>query len=541
MRVLALGAAATVALASIFLLFLTAAPLPADTMVAANDAVLVIGPLVAGVLCFLAAARLEGASRHAWRFMGAGAFAWAGGGVAWFWLEVVQRVEPFPSFADVGYLAAIPLSGVGLLLLARSHLRPSQHARAVLDGLIVASALLFTSWALVLGPVWRASSGTPLEVGLTVAYPLGDVLVGTLAVYAAARAPPGQRAPTYVVAGGVLLLAIADSGFAYLTAVGSYESGALTDAGWLAGYMLLGVAALGVRHEGRATEPREHEDSLTRVEAVLPYGPFVLAAMVAVHVHRTVGTLEPVLFWSAASLALLIAVRQVMTTIENLDLNARLLRANEDLRRAEAFRRQLLRNVSHDLGTALAPLEHHLDRAAGDAVARRHIEQLRRLTQDVRDVSELDQGGLSLQATRVDLVPLVSATVEAFHGMAQERGLIVETRLPQYLPVRADGQRLTQVLFHLLTLALRGTPPGGRVLVEVGMSRGHARVSVTHDGEGVQPALVFEPYAADGAGLGLYISRGIMEQHGGALECASENSMTTLALRLPLESFVLRA
>lgn len=525
------------ALGLLAILFETQALGPHGTLVLA-DATEVVVPAAAALACGRAGLRSK-AHRWGWWLVGASALAWAAGSAIWTVFEVGFGQEvPFPSFADVGYLAAIPLAAAGMLTLSRATVRAPALLRAILDGCIIASALLFVSWAFVLGPVAEASEGDPLSQAIGLAYPVGDILVGSVAVYAATRAPRGDRAPTYLLAGSLFLMAVADSGFAYLTAIGAYRSGGLLDLGWIAGYALMLEAALVVRASDGSAEP---DDGLWWPEALAPYAPFVLAIGVAAYVRRARGALDGLLFVSMTLLVLFVAVRQVVTTIDNLELNRRLRAANEDLRRAESFRRQLLRNLSHDLGIALAPLQHHLRRGGTDAVAERQMDQLLRLTQDVRDVSEMDHGGLSLQPTRVDLVGLVRSAVASFHAMTHERGLLVETRFPAYLPIRADAQRLAQVLSHMLTLAIEATPPAGSVLVEVGMARGHARVAVTHDGATTAPADLFEPYGGDGAGLGLYISRGIMEQHGGAMECSTDGETTTIVLALPLESFVLRA
>jgi GGDEF domain-containing protein len=80
------------------------------------------------------------------------------------WYEHLARPElPFPSLADVGYLLAIPLAAAAMLAFPGRAERAALQARSLLDGAVIASSLLYTSWALVLGPVFRAGEGGVLE------------------------------------------------------------------------------------------------------------------------------------------------------------------------------------------------------------------------------------------------------------------------------------------------------------------------------------------------------------------------------------------
>ena len=90
--------------------------------------------------------------------MAASAASWAVGQATWVWYEhLAQRELPFPSLADVGFLGAIPLAVAALLAFPGRAERAVLQARSLLDGAVIASSLLYTSWALVLGPVFRAA------------------------------------------------------------------------------------------------------------------------------------------------------------------------------------------------------------------------------------------------------------------------------------------------------------------------------------------------------------------------------------------------
>jgi hypothetical protein len=96
----------------------------------------------------------------------------------------------FPSLADVGYLGAIPLAAAAMLAFPGRAERAALQARSLLDGAVIATSLLYTSWALVLGPVFRAGQGGILEQAIALVYPAGDP--GRRRPRAAARGRPAR-------------------------------------------------------------------------------------------------------------------------------------------------------------------------------------------------------------------------------------------------------------------------------------------------------------------------------------------------------------
>ena len=114
----------------------------------------------------------------------------------------------------------------------------------VLDGLIVAGALFEVAWVLVLRSIYETGDGGRFAVWLAMAYPTTDVVVITVAVIVLARASTRQRTTLTVLTVGILLMALSDVAFAYLTAHNAYFSASLIDLGWAAGLLIIGVAAL---------------------------------------------------------------------------------------------------------------------------------------------------------------------------------------------------------------------------------------------------------------------------------------------------------
>lgn len=532
-----------------FVAFITLRPLGDEATVAVDDVLLVAVPALAGLVCLRAARRREGNERFAWSFLGSAALAWSAGQLAWTVEELAFGNEvPFPSWADVGYLAFIPLAGAGLLLLVPRSSSRAVRWVAVLDGLAIGSALTAVSWPFVLRPVALAAEGSMLARAISIAYPVGDIVLATLAVYAAARGPASMRAQTLIVGAGMVTFAIADSGFAYLTATGEYATGNPIDAGWLAGYLLLAVAS---RLPSRRPDEAAPRGELSAFTAVLPYGPFFLAVFVGAWVILTQGSVDAGFVWLGLVLIVIVATRQAVTIGENMELLARVERANDELRRQEGARSTMLSVLAHDLQTALGPIRSHAAAAGDEAGAVRHLE---RLARDVRDVARMEEGALQVEPERVDLVALVRQTVDSFRALATQRGVALEARVPAFLHVRADPHRLTQVLYNLIANALNFTPDGGRVVVEAGMERGHARIVVRDSGRGLdadEVGRLFHPFSRvhaageareEGPGLGLFLSRGIMAQHGGRMWCESEGRGrgSSFFVTLPIERVVLR-
>src|SRR5438132_1425561 len=136
--------------------------------------------LIAAFAGAVAAWRNAGRTRMAWALLAASALVWAGGEAAWSYFELVlgQQV-PFPSLADAGYLAAVPLA-IGGIALFPGRVRVASRVTFVLDGGIMAGALLLISWATVLGSVYRAGSDTPLSAIIGLAYPISDIVIAVL-------------------------------------------------------------------------------------------------------------------------------------------------------------------------------------------------------------------------------------------------------------------------------------------------------------------------------------------------------------------------
>ncbi|HVH11889.1 MAG TPA: GAF domain-containing sensor histidine kinase [Longimicrobium sp.] len=236
--------------------------------------------------------------------------------------------------------------------------------------------------------------------------------------------------------------------------------------------------------------------------------------------------------------------------------NARLYGQAQQAVRA---REGVLAVVSHDLRNALASILLNtstvlelaapgvLDPWVADSLRQTTalVEQSNRLIEDLLDVSRVANGGITLLRAPHDLRDLAARAERMLRPLAEDRGLGLTVSLPAVpVPVNADGDRVLQVLSNLVGNALKFTPAGGRVDVEVEAQNGVARVTVRDTGIGIAAAElehVFDPFRqlgdADrrGVGLGLPIARGIVEAHGGRIWLESApGEGTTFTFTLPL-------
>ncbi len=224
-------------------------------------------------------------------------------------------------------------------------------------------------------------------------------------------------------------------------------------------------------------------------------------------------------------------------------------------RKIEKARRQLVASVSHDLRTPLASLR-LLVESVDDGVAtgatrdrylhemRTHVEVLTTLIDDLFELSRIEAGEISWTMRQVELRELIDDTVAAMRAPAEARGVALAAELPPYEVIaRANSEKLQRVLFNLIQNAIRHTPTDGSVTVRARNSGARVEVEVTDDGEGISTddrARVFDAFyrgddsrSEEGAGLGLAISRAIVEAHGGRiwLEGAAPGTRVRFTLR----------
>lgn len=271
----------------------------------------------------------------------------------------------------------------------------------------------------------------------------------------------------------------------------------------------------------------------------------------------------------AAAFALVLALTMSMLTHHHRRLGAMLERtradaeelreAHERLKEADASKSRFLNAAAHELRTPLTPVLIQLDvirhnpAVSHDAklhhsldVIHRNMMRLKGHVDDLLDIARLQSGRYQLKFEDVPLAPLLQEVQDSFRDLAHERQVRLQVRPLPDLRVRADPRRLLQVMFNLFSNALKATSQGGQVLVEANREGSHCTIYVVDDGIGIAKEdleRLFQPFeqldqeaSSTGAGLGLFISRTIMEAHGGAIGAHSEGrgKGATFYVTLPL-------
>jgi PAS domain S-box-containing protein len=212
-------------------------------------------------------------------------------------------------------------------------------------------------------------------------------------------------------------------------------------------------------------------------------------------------------------------------------------RAEAALRMANEAKDAFLAAASHELRTPLAAAKDHahlamlklggeVDSGPGKSltIINRQIDRMTKLVEELLDISRLQAGRLSLELERFDLSVLVRETCDRMAVLSQAHPLRME--MPEHLEGMWDRGRLDQVLTNLVSNAIRYSPNGGEVVVRLVEENSGVHLMVKDRGMGIPPekqGLIFERFGRahgakyGGLGLGLTISQGIVEQHGGRI------------------------
>jgi signal transduction histidine kinase len=263
-------------------------------------------------------------------------------------------------------------------------------------------------------------------------------------------------------------------------------------------------------------------------------------------------------------------------TEELVDMNERLLEigserelllkgektARQEAEVANRLRDEFMATVSHELRTPLnsilgwarllkdGTLDHSQTQRAVNTIIK-NSETQNRLIEDLLDVARLISGKLELKEEPVDLISIVSDSIEIARPAAQQKHIRIEFDGGAFVNgpiVSGDSSRLRQVFSNLLTNAVKFSHDGREIVVEAHQDASVAVVSVADEGVGISKEfipLVFERFRQDvnsperngGLGLGLAIVRNLVEMHGGSVsvESEGENKGTKFTVRLPLD------
>lgn len=233
--------------------------------------------------------------------------------------------------------------------------------------------------------------------------------------------------------------------------------------------------------------------------------------------------------------------------VANVHALLRLHRAEAALREADRNKDQFLATLAHELRNPLAPIRNALElmapryRASDDAVdharliARRQVEHLSRLVDDLLDVSRITHGKIALRTERVDMAAAIATAVEVNQPAIAKKRHQLNVNLPaEPCVIPGDPIRIAQILGNLISNASKYTLEGGTIEVAMTHADGQVTISVRDNGIGIAPADLADVFklfmqsqtslsrSEGGLGIGLSLARTLCELHGGSLEAFSE-------------------
>jgi two-component system sensor histidine kinase BaeS len=225
----------------------------------------------------------------------------------------------------------------------------------------------------------------------------------------------------------------------------------------------------------------------------------------------------------------------------------------DDLTTQEQLRRDLVANVAHELRTPVAVLQANTEALLDGVLAHTpeqtaslHEEAVRlgRMVDDLQTLAAAEAAALQLSRRPCDLAQVAAAAAEDWEASFTAAGVSF-TRQLESAPVVADPGRLHQVITNLLSNALKFTPSGGQVTMDLSQAGGQARLTVSDTGPGIPPG--DQPHVFDrwwrstgaaqtgGSGIGLAVSAELARAHHGSIEVASEpGEGSRFTLILPL-------
>ena len=225
--------------------------------------------------------------------------------------------------------------------------------------------------------------------------------------------------------------------------------------------------------------------------------------------------------------------------------------------RALRVKDEFVASVSHELRTPLTSIRGYVDLLMEEdlppssmqmlEVVARNSERLGRLVADLLQTAQIDLGPMRVVRTRGDLAAIVRETVASAAPLADTSGVELESEVPETLQMLLDRDRMRQVADNLVSNAIKYTPRGGRVRVALTVDGERAELCVEDTGMGIEArdrdhlftrffrTRQSEEQSIQGVGLGLSITKSIVESHGGRIEVDSEVGRGSLfRVRLPL-------
>ncbi len=502
--------------------------------------------------------RSDGRLRLGWSLLAMAAVLWCAGSQARpLWESGGSSITI--TFGDVAAIGAMVSFSVALLVLLDKPTHWVGRLRFLAEGLMIAASLLFAGWVTVLPAAFDASAGRPLNDQIELlAYPISDVLLIGVVVFAVTKLPQLARGSVLLLPGigAIAVLSTATSEFGPAASVGAGVVGLAIALAFAA------IAVAGVR-TWRAAASDDEPASVERARLLLLTAPGLsILIVVGTTVRQVTG--QPVaveLGWITIGVLTLAVLLHVTVIMENQLLGGDLKLARDEAVHASVLKSHFLANVSHEIRTPMNAvigltgllLDTELDDdqrelAVGVATS---AEGLLGLIDSVLDFSKIEAERMEFEEIDLDLTDLLDEVAMLVGESARRKGIEIFAYCEPGMITnrRGDPVRLRQILLNLVNNAVKFTHEGSVTLRAMPAEGQPEDVSflVIDTGIGIpegEQARLFEPFSQldesttrnyGGTGLGLGIVRGLVDQHGGEIELASEVGVgTVFRVTLPL-------
>ncbi len=507
--------------------------------------------------------------RLAWQLFSFGLLCQIAGDAIFAVYEVsLNREPPSPSIADAFYLAGYPLLAFGVLLVLRK-LGGQTSRAAILDTLVIFSGVALVQWVFFIDPYNHMRFGSQFARLVAMAYPAMDVLL--LVAFAQLLVGPGGRTRAYrLLLVSIGLWVVADE--AYGLNVSSYQGGSWIDALWLGSYVLWAGAALEPSMSRIAVPDRRRLPRLTSTRlALLAIASLTapLTLLIERVAHHRVHAF--VISCGGAVLAGIVLLRLsgLVHAVERAGLAERLARReaeqaqqllayqNQQLLEIDRLKDEFVSSISHELRTPLTSIAGYVELLQEEeddpqklghlAIVGRNSERLLALVTDLLFAARLQYGRLELERAPVDLRNLVVQCVDSAKPRAQAASVTLDLEVEDVQKVDGEPAKLAQLFDNLVSNAIKFTPRDGRVTVRLAARGEMIRIEVSDTGIGipdVERDRLFERFfraqsalerQIQGTGLGLYISKAIVDAHEGRIGVESApGAGTTFVVELPV-------
>jgi signal transduction histidine kinase len=521
---------------------------------------LLLLPVDAAAVCaaWWASRRCTGSSRlrSFWRLLAIALAAETIGDAVQVVYDMGLHQSPYPSLADPFYLAFYPLLLLALLRVPVAAVTRVKLTKTILDGATIVVGGGAVVWYFVLGPTALEGGQGALAMGVSMAFPVGDLfLLAGLAAVQLRHSPAALRVPLRLITAAVLLGIGADVLYGYGELHSTYRAGDFIDTLYVLEFAAFALAGAGQRSV-RPGDPGAVVDGSRRFRSRASKLPYL---SVAIGLGVLLGVERGNRFFPDVSLVLIVIVLAVLVGVRQYVAQRELIQTEEALRESERAKDELLSVVGHELRTPLTSIRGSLglleggvlgelppDAANMVAVAVLNTDRLVRLINDILDIERMAAGRLALEPAAVDAAELVGQSMRVLQATADAAGVTLRGEAAR-VTVLADGDRIVQALVNLMGNAVKFSTRGGVVTVAVGRVREGALFSVRDTGRGIPADRlegIFERFrqvdASDarekgGAGLGLPIARGIVDQHGGRMWAESrKGGGSTFRFTLPV-------